>query len=261
MPVLNLPESPERGRTGTGQVGTLYVVATPIGNLGDITLRALETLKGADLIACEDTRRTRQLLSHYDIHVPTTSYFEHNKRVKGPWLIEQVRAGRRVALVCDAGTPGISDPGAALIQEAVAAGVPVEHVPGPAALVHALVLSGLPTDRFLFEGFLPVKSGARRRRLEELACLERTVVIYESPHRLLKTLQDLLDVVGDVPLACARELTKMFEEVRREPVSAAIAHFTAHPPRGEFVLVFCPARYRFHFDQGALAKGEPVPNE
>ena len=218
--------------------GNLSIVATPIGNLGDITLRALEALKAADLIACEDTRRTRQLLAHFDIHVPTTSYFEHNKRVKGPWILEQVRAGRRVALVCDAGTPGISDPGAALIQEAIAAGVAVEGVPGPTALIHALVVSGLPTDRFIFEGFLPVKPGARRRRLSALAALDRTVVTYESPHRLLKTLQDLREVVGDVPIACARELTKMFEEVRREPVSASIAHFTAQPPRGEFVLVF-----------------------
>ena len=220
--------------------GRLLVVATPIGNLGDITLRGLETLKTADLIACEDTRRTRQLLSHYDIHVPTTSYFEHNRLRKGPWLIEQVQAGKRVALVCDAGTPGISDPGAALIQEAVAARVPVEHLPGPAAFVHALVLSGLPTDKFVFEGFLPVKPGARRRRLEELLRLERTIIVYESPHRICKTLQDLLTVAGDIPIACARELTKMFEEVRREPVSAAIAHFTAQPPRGEFVLVFRP---------------------
>ena len=220
--------------------GRLVIVATPIGNLGDITQRALETLKTSDLIACEDTRHTRKLLSHYAIHVPTTSYFEHNRRVRGPWLLEQVRLGQQVALVCDAGTPGISDPGAALIQEALAAGLRVEHVPGPAALIHALVLSGLPTDRFVFEGFLPVKPGARRRRLTELAGFGRTVVLYESPHRLLKTLQDVREVLGDVPIGCARELTKLFEEIRREPVSAAIAHFTTQPPRGEFVLVFRP---------------------
>ncbi len=224
--------------------GQLSVVATPIGNLGDITLRALETLKAADLIACEDTRRTRQLLSHFDIHVPTTSYFEHNQRAKGPWILEQVGAGRRVALVCDAGTPGISDPGAALIQEAVAAGLAVECLPGPTAFVHALVLSGLPADRFVFEGFLPVKPGARRRRLSELLPLERTVIVYESPHRLLKLLQDLLDIAGDIPIVCARELTKLFEEIRREPVSAAIAHFTTQPPRGEFVVLFRPSEQR-----------------
>ena len=222
--------------------GQLWIVATPIGNLEDITLRALETLKAADLIACEDTRHTRQLLSHFDIHVPTTSYFEHNQRVKGPWILAQVQTGKQVALVCDAGTPGISDPGAALIQEAIAAGLRVACIPGPTALVHALVLSGLPTDRFIFDGFLPVKPGARRRRLQELVALERTIIVYESPHRLLKTLQDLLEVVGDIPIVCARELTKLFEEVRREPVSAAIAHFTAQPPRGEFVVIFRPPK-------------------
>jgi 16S rRNA (cytidine1402-2'-O)-methyltransferase len=217
--------------------GTLYIVSTPIGTLADITLRALETLKSVDLIAAEDTRRTRILTSHYDIKTPLTSYYEYNKISKGKYIIDQLTNGKHVALVSDAGTPGISDPGYAIIRDAIDHNIPVVPIPGPTALITALVISGKPTHRFSFEGFLPVKKGARRNRLKELAKEEKTRVIYESPHRLLKTLGDIQEVFGDVGLVCARELTKKFEEVKRGSVSEIINHFTQHPPRGEFIII------------------------
>lgn len=225
-------------------VGCLYVVATPIGNLQDISLRAVETLKSVDLIACEDTRHSSVLLKAHGIATPTTSYHSYTSRAKQHRLIEELRQGRRVALISDAGLPGVSDPGAALVQEAVAAGVAVEVIPGASASLMALVLSGFPTDRFVFEGFLPVKAGARRKRLEALTGEPRTAVIYESPHRLLKTLADVQEVFGDIPLSVSRELTKHFEETRRQRVSELRAHFAQHPPRGEFVLVLPPQRLR-----------------
>jgi len=215
----------------------LSVVGTPIGNLQDLAPRAIETLKTADLIACEDTRHTGMLLRRHGIQTPCVSLHEHNERARTPGLLEQVRSGRSVALVSDGGTPLISDPGWWLVHEAIAAQVPVRWIPGPAALIGGLVLSGLPTDRFVFEGFLPAKAAARRRRLETWKEEGRTVVFYESPHRLLKTLRDIRDVLGDVPMACARELTKMFEEIRRGTASELFAHFEQHPPRGEFVIV------------------------
>ena len=215
----------------------LYVVGTPIGNLGDITVRALETLKAVDLIACEDTRQTGKLLQHYQVRKPLASLHDHNERQRTPELIETLRGGQSIALVCDGGTPLISDPGWWLVHEAIAAGVPVSWAPGASAAVGALVLSGLPTDRFVFEGFLPAKPGARHKRLEALREEERTVVLYESPHRVLKTLRDILDVLGDVNMTCARELTKKFEEVRRGRASELIAHCEQRAPRGEFVLV------------------------
>ncbi|MBI3321599.1 MAG: 16S rRNA (cytidine(1402)-2'-O)-methyltransferase [Candidatus Omnitrophica bacterium] len=222
--------------------GTLYVVATPIGNLNDITLRAIETLKGADLVACEDTRQTAKLLAHLQIHKPLVSLHDHNERRRTPQLLEQLGAGRSVALVCDGGTPLISDPGWWLVRRALDARIPVQHVPGPSACLAALVLSGLPTDRFVFEGFLPAKPGARRKRLEALRQESRTVVLYESPHRLCKLLDEALEVVGDVPISISREMTKRFEETRRGRMSELRAHFAQHPPRGEFVLVLPPKR-------------------
>ena len=217
--------------------GTLFVVATPIGHLKDIGLRALETLKAVEAIACEDTRQTGKLLQHYAIRKPMVSLHDHNERAKTPELVNRLRAGESLALVSDGGTPLISDPGWRLVHEAIGAGVRVSWIPGPTAAIGALVLSGLPTDRFVFEGFLPPKSAARRKRLEALKGEARTVVLYESPHRLLKTLRDIHDVLGDVPIACARELTKMFEEVKRGTASEVLAHFERHAPKGEFVLV------------------------
>lgn len=217
--------------------GTLWVVGTPVGNLKDLAGRAVETLKGVDVIACEDTRQTGKLLAHYQIRKPMVSLHDHNERQRTPQLIEQLKAGQSVALVSDGGTPLVSDPGWYLVRRAIDAGIAVSWIPGATALIGALVLSGLPTDRFVFEGFLPAKSGQRRKRLEALKDEPRTVVLYESPHRLLKTLRDIHDVLGDVQVGCARELTKMFEEVRRGPVNELIAHFEQRAPKGEFVIV------------------------
>ena len=218
--------------------GTLYLVATPIGNLQDITLRALETLKSAAVIACEDTRQTGKLLNHYGIRKPLVSLHDHNERQRAPQLIAQLKSGQSIALVSDGGTPLVSDPGWLVVRHAIDAGITVSWIPGPSALIGALVLSGLPAERFMFEGFLPVTSGRRRARLAVLKHEARTVVLYESPHRLLKTLNEILDVIGDVPAACARELTKLFEDVRRGRVSELIAHFEQKAPKGEFVIVF-----------------------
>ena len=218
--------------------GTLYVVGTPVGNLKDLTLRALETLKTVELIACEDTRHTATLLRHYAVRTPMVSFHEHNERARTPELLQRLRRGGAIALVSDGGTPLISDPGWWLVRRAIDEGVPVSWIPGPTALIGGLVLSGLAMDRFVFEGFLPVKAGARRKRLEALKEETRTVILYESPHRLLKTLQELAHILGDVSMVCARELTKTFEEVRRGRVSELVAHFEQHAPRGEFVVVF-----------------------
>jgi len=217
--------------------GTLYVVATPIGNLEDITLRALRVLKEVGLVACEDTRRTRTLLTHFGIHVPVTSYFEHNKLAKGPAILKTLREGRSVALVTDAGTPGISDPGFLLVREARAAGIPVVPVPGPSAVVTALSAAGIPADSFVFDGFLPVKPGKRIHRLEALRDLEMTIVCYESPHRILATLEAVGQVFGQVEIVVARELTKQFEEIVRGTPGALREGFAAGAVRGEFTLV------------------------
>lgn len=225
------------------QIGALVLVATPIGNLADMSMRAVEELSRADLILCEDTRHSATLFRHYGISTPTTSYGSHNLHGRIPWVIEQLRAGKRLGLVCDAGTPGISDPGSVLVRAALDNGIKVEAVPGPSAIVLALVLSGLPTDRFVFDGFLPHKKG-RQTRLKELAVEPRTIVLYESPHRLLKTLTELGECLGDRRAAVARELTKMYEEVRRGTLSELLDYFTANPIRGEFVLVVAGLDYR-----------------
>lgn len=223
-----------------GAVGTLYLVGTPIGNLEDITLRALRILREVSLIAAEDTRHTRKLLARYDIHTPTTSYFEHNKLTKLDPILSALEAGD-VALVSDAGMPGISDPGYELVRAALERGFPVVPVPGPSAIVAALAASGLPTDAFVYLGFLPRKAGERRRMLESLREERRTLVLYEAPHRLLDTLADILDTLGDRPVAVARELTKVHEEIWRGMVSGARAHFAEHGPRGEFTLIVAGA--------------------
>lgn len=221
--------------------GTLYVVATPIGNLEDVTIRALRILRSVDLIACEDTRRTRGLLSHFDIHVPVTSYFEHNKLAKGEVILRALAEGRAVALVTDAGTPGISDPGYLLVRAARQAGVPVVPVPGPSAVIAALSAAGVPADRFLFDGFLPVKPGRRIHRLEHLRDLEVTVVCYESPHRIVASLDAIAGVFGDREIVVAREVTKQFEEFVRGSGAALGERFRAAPVRGEFTVIIPPA--------------------
>lgn len=217
--------------------GVLYLCATPIGNLEDITLRALRVLREADLIAAEDTRHTRKLLSHYDIHTPLTSYHQHNRRKKGAQLLEQLAAGKNIALVSDAGLPGVSDPGSELVAEALETGCRVVPVPGPSAGITALVVSGLPTESFVFIGFLPAAKKARREKLNELRYEARTLVLYESPHRLRETLADLLDVFGSRPAAVARELTKRHEEVIRGSLEQVSERFQRDEPRGEFTLV------------------------
>ncbi|MCL6610403.1 MAG: 16S rRNA (cytidine(1402)-2'-O)-methyltransferase [Peptococcaceae bacterium] len=217
--------------------GTLYLCATPIGNLEDITLRALRVLKEVDLVAAEDTRRTRKLFSRYDIHTPLTSYHEHNSRSKGPYLIGQLLAGKSVALVTDAGLPGVSDPGEKLTALAVSEGIRVVPVPGPSASLAALAASGLPTERFCFEGFLPARGPKRRQRLEELKPEKRTLILYEAPHRLAATLADLAGVLGDRRICLARELTKQYEEIWRGSLAEAVSRFRDKPPRGEITLV------------------------
>ena len=220
-----------------GAPGTLFVVATPIGNLEDITLRALRTLKEVTLVACEDTRRTRTLLSHFGISVATTSYFEHNKLTKGEVILRALRDGKSVALVTDAGTPGISDPGFLLVKQARAAGVPVVPIPGPSAVATLLSAAGVPADRFVFEGFLPIKPGRRLNRLRALRELETTVVCYESPHRILATLGAIAEVFGEAPLVVGRELTKQFEEIVEGTAAALAERFAKGTVRGEFTLV------------------------
>jgi len=217
--------------------GTLYVVATPIGNLEDISLRALRTLREVELIACEDTRRTRMLLARYEIGTPTTSYFEHNKLRKGPYLLGLLTAGKSVALVTDAGTPGISDPGFRLAREARAAGIVVVPVPGPSAVIAALSAAGVPADRFAFDGFLPVKPGRRLNRLRALRDLATTIVLYESPHRIVAAVAAIGEVFGEVELVLARELTKQYEEIVTATPAEHLARLAAKPPRGEFTLL------------------------
>ena len=226
----------------------LYLVATPIGNLGDITLRALDVLKNADRIACEDTRQTQKLLNHYGIATPTISYHEHNERERATKLIEELKAGARIAVVSDAGTPGISDPGSVLVREAIAAGVSVIPIPGASAVLCALIASGLPTDEFRFIGFLPEKAGARRTRLEEIARQTResaeTLILYEAPHRVADTIADLEAVFGPgLRIVAARELTKLHEEFLRGSISEVRAQLAGRDRiRGEFVvLIEAPA--------------------
>lgn len=222
------------------RLGTLFIVSTPIGNLGDITFRAVDVLRNVRLIAAEDTRRTRILTTQYNIKTPLTSYYSYNRIKKGEYILKRLKSGDDVALVSDAGTPGISDPGCFIIREVIAQGIPVMAIPGPTALIAALVISGLPTDRFVFEGFLPSKSGARRNRLRMFLGEKRTVVLYESPHRLLKTLNDIKTIFGDIKIVCVREITKKFEDIRRQRVTDLVKHFNLNKPRGEFIVIFNP---------------------
>ena len=217
--------------------GVLYIVSTPIGNLEDITLRALRTLKEVDLIAAEDTRHTRRLLAHYEIDTPTTSYFEGNQIQKGERLVARLKAGESIALVSDAGTPTISDPGYRLLIQCIEAGIPIIPIPGPSACIAAASVAGLPLHNFVFEGFLSPKSGRRKRQLTELREEKRTLIFYESPHRIISFLQDVLEEFGDRRVSVARELTKKFEEIFRGTVTEAIQKFQGTSTRGEFTIV------------------------
>ena len=216
--------------------GVLYLVSTPIGNLRDITLRALDVLGSADLIAVEDTRVSAKLLRHYDINTPLTRYHDFNKERVTPALIARLKKDASVAVICDAGTPGISDPAFYLVRSAIGEDIPVQAIPGATAFVAALVLSGLPTDRFVFEGFLPAKKG-RNKRLQNLSAEPRTCILYESPHRIRRTLGDLFEALSDRRIVLARELTKKFEQVERGRISELLSRLEAQPQRGEYVIV------------------------
>ena len=216
--------------------GTLYIVSTPIGNLEDMTIRGIRILKECPLIAAEDTRHTSRLLKHYDISTPTISYFEHNRFARIPQIINHLNSGKDIAVVTDAGTPGISDPAYKLIRAGIEENIRVESIPGASASITALVASGLPTDRFIFEGFLPSKKG-RKSKLERLAIIDATIIFYESPKRIHRTLKDVLEYIGDRPAVIGRELTKMHEELVRGKVSELLTYFNERKPRGEFVLM------------------------
>lgn len=221
--------------------GTLYIVATPIGNLEDMTFRAVRILKDVELIAAEDTRHSRKLLSHFGISRPLTSYFDHNKNFKGSYILDRLKDGLSVALVSDAGTPCISDPGYQLVRDAVAAGIPVVPIPGASAAIAALSASGLATDRFAFEGFLPNRQGKRRDKLLSVKGEERVLVFYESPKRLAAALADLLETMGDREVVIARELTKLYEEFIRGRVSAVVERLKEQQVKGEVVVLVAPA--------------------
>ena len=217
--------------------GTLFLVATPIGNLRDFSQRAIETLSEADLIAAEDTRNSIKLLNHFEIKTPMTSYHEFNKYDKAQQLIDFLHAGKNIALISDAGTPGISDPGEVLVKKCHEENIPVTSLPGCCACITALILSGLPTGRFCFEGFLPFEKKDRREILEELAAEKRTMILYEAPHRLKRTLADLLEALGDREIVLCRELTKKFEEIMPMTLTDAVDFYDENDPRGEYVLV------------------------
>jgi 16S rRNA (cytidine1402-2'-O)-methyltransferase len=217
--------------------GTLYLVATPIGNLADITHRALQVLKDVDLIACEDTRHTHKLLQHYGITTKTISYHEHNEQQRAAQLIDSLKQGSDIAVVSDAGTPSISDPGFRLVRAAIESEIPVVPVPGPSALISALIAAGLPTDEFFFAGFLPARSNARRARLGELQSVPGTLIFYEAPHRLAAALQDAYEILGEREAVVARELTKVHEEIRRGRLSELTQHYESEEPRGEIVVL------------------------
>jgi 16S rRNA (cytidine1402-2'-O)-methyltransferase len=221
--------------SGTG--GKLFLIPSPIGNLGDITYRAVETLRQVEVILCEDTRTSAVLLRHYQIQKPLTPYHQHNEHRITAHLVDQLQAGKTFALITDAGTPGISDPGFFLVRECLKNDIPVECLPGATALVPALVQSGIPSTGFVFEGFLPIKKG-RQTKLKQLAEEEHTIILYESPHRLVKTLEELAQYLGpERQAAVCRELTKMFEETRKASLAALAEHYQKTPPKGEIVVI------------------------
>jgi len=223
----------------------LFLVPTPIGNLADITLRAIDVLRSVDLIACENTRNSAVLLSHHGIATPTISYHNHNERSRGPQLIERMKAGQNIALISDAGSPGLSDPGFYLVRKCWEEEIHIESLPGATALIPALTASGLPSDRFVFEGFLPVRKG-RKKRLEAIRTETCTIVLYESPHRLIRTLNDLIHVVGEKRMASiARELSKKFEEIHRDELGHLLYFYAQKSAvKGEFVIILAPPQFQ-----------------
>lgn len=223
--------------TEKSNTGTLYIVSTPIGNLEDITLRALKVLGSVRIIAAEDTRHTQKLLHHYDIHTPQTSYHDHNKEEKSAILIAKLKEGQDIALVSDAGTPGISDPGYYLINRAIDDNIKITPIPGPTASIAALSISGLPTDAFVFEGFLPAKKAARQKRLKELSSERRTIIMFETPRRVSSFLEDISEILGDRRVVLTRELTKMFEEVIRDRVSNVMEKIKGRSLKGEITII------------------------
>ena len=232
--------------------GTLYLCATPIGNLSDVSVRCLEILNEADLIACEDTRRTLGLLNHFDIHKPLTSYHEHNKKEKGGYITGLLKEGKNIVLVSDAGTPAISDPGEDLVCLCIEEGINVTSIPGPVAAINALILSGLPTKRFAFEGFLSVNNRHRKEHLANVKNDTRTLIVYEAPHKLKSTLSDMASAFGeDRRIALARELTKVHEEILRMTIGEAVSYYSENNPRGEYVLII----------EGATVKGNSAEDE
>jgi 16S rRNA (cytidine1402-2'-O)-methyltransferase len=249
-----------KGEAKTAETGRLYVVATPIGNLEDITLRALRILKEVDLIVCEDTRHTMKLLSHFDFSKRLVSYHEHNEITRAPEIVIELEEGAQVALVTDAGTPTVSDPGYRLVSLCVRHGIPVVPVPGASAFVAALTASGMPTEEFIFAGFLPPRQTARRKALRALADEPRTVVFYEAPHRVIDTLEDALEILGNRPAVLAREITKAFEEFQRGHIENLLAATRKKPPRGEITLLIGQAdgQPAHAAGEGALKNAVPL---
>lgn len=241
---MNKPKLSARYAPSQLSPGRLYVVGTPIGNLEDITLRALNTLKAADVIACEDTRRTQKLLNHFDIRTPTISYHEHNEMTRAPELVLEMEQGSAIALVSDAGTPVLSDPGFRLVHLAIRHKIPVVPVPGPSALVAALTAGGLPMEEFTFAGFLPAKRSARRKALTALVSFERTIVFYEAPHRIVDSLRDIHDILGEREAVVAREVTKIHEEFIRGSVTEIREHLKKEPVKGELTVILGPGAGR-----------------
>ncbi|TES94343.1 MAG: 16S rRNA (cytidine(1402)-2'-O)-methyltransferase [Candidatus Cloacimonadota bacterium] len=217
--------------------GKLYLVSTPIGNLNDITMRAIEVLRSSDIIACEDTRRTLKLLKKYNIKKPLESYHDHNKEKKTSYLLKLLEKGKMIALVADSGTPCISDPGFYLVRKAIERGYNISTTPGSSSILSALILSGLPTDRFVFEGFLPRKKGKRSSRINLMKEEKRTIIIFESPFRVLSLLKELKKIIGERKISISRELTKVYEETLRGNITDLITHFEDKKPKGEFVIV------------------------
>ena len=229
------------------QISTLYIVSTPIGNLKDISYRAVDVLNAVDLIAAEDTRKTKILLNHYNISTPMISYYEHNEFKRIPQLMDKLDSGMDIAVVCDSGTPSINDPGYRLVREAIEKGFEITSIPGATSVTTALILSGLPTDRFVFEGFLPPKKG-RKKRLNQLSEESRTIILFESPRRLVKTLEDCLNILRNRPVAVCKELTKIHENVFRGFLKNAVEYFATQNIKGEFVIIIGRDDSKIYFD-------------